>query len=263
MSGNTLRGVVKNGIRLSYSKNPLGVRTPTSAGGNNGGPTLQQQQQLIQTLHHAQYQQQQQQQQQGPSMMQQHYPQAPPPSSASSNGQDTFHSHPRLGDDFAGHHPSQQHRVQLPTSILRRDSALSPTYASSLAQTQAQAFGANPNNNNGGNSSSSGNALPNGGGGGYFSSPPPRFYTTSPPGMTSTPLTGASNAFVPRSSAAMANGIFGTGYSAAFSPFGVPFASGGTGGGESGFGGGHPQQHIPGEQQHQHQQQQQHQQSDE
>ncbi|KAF9057865.1 hypothetical protein BJ165DRAFT_1312047, partial [Panaeolus papilionaceus] len=26
MTGNTLRGVVKNGIRLSYSKNPLGVR---------------------------------------------------------------------------------------------------------------------------------------------------------------------------------------------------------------------------------------------
>ncbi|CAA7258581.1 unnamed protein product [Cyclocybe aegerita] len=54
MSGNTLRGAVKNGIRLSYSKNPLGVRTPTSAGSGNGGPTLQQQQQLMQTLsnHH-------------------------------------------------------------------------------------------------------------------------------------------------------------------------------------------------------------------
>lgn len=41
--GNTLNGLIKGGIRLSYSKNPLGVRTPTSAGGN--GPTLQQQQQ--------------------------------------------------------------------------------------------------------------------------------------------------------------------------------------------------------------------------
>jgi len=254
MSGNTLRGVVKNGIRLSYSKNPLGVRTPTSAGGSNGGPTLLQQQQLVQTLHHAQFQQQQQ--QQGPSMMQ-HYSQPPPPSSVSSTGQDAFHSHPRL-DDFAGHHPSHHHRVQVPTSILRRDSALSPTFASSLSQTQAQGFGAGPNNNNG---SSSNNALPNGGNGGYFPSPPPRFYTTSPPGMTSTPLTGASSAFVPRSSAAMANGIFGAGYSTAFSPFGVPFTSGGTGGGESGFGGGHPQ-HIPGEQLHQQQQQHQQQSDD-
>ncbi|KAG5648780.1 hypothetical protein DXG03_000129 [Asterophora parasitica] len=41
--GNTLKGLVKGGIRLSYSKNPLGVRTPTSAG---NGPSLQQQQQM-------------------------------------------------------------------------------------------------------------------------------------------------------------------------------------------------------------------------
>lgn len=42
--GNTLNGLIKSGgIRLSYSKNPLGVRTPTSAASN--GPTLQQQQQ--------------------------------------------------------------------------------------------------------------------------------------------------------------------------------------------------------------------------
>ncbi|CDO73839.1 hypothetical protein BN946_scf185015.g168, partial [Trametes cinnabarina] len=41
--GDTLNGLVRNGgIRLSYSKNPLGVRTPNS-GGN--GPSLQQQQQ--------------------------------------------------------------------------------------------------------------------------------------------------------------------------------------------------------------------------
>ncbi|KAG6905756.1 hypothetical protein DXG01_000856 [Tephrocybe rancida] len=32
--GDTLKGLVKGGIRLSYSKNPLGVRTPTSAGSN-------------------------------------------------------------------------------------------------------------------------------------------------------------------------------------------------------------------------------------
>ncbi|KAG6861856.1 hypothetical protein C0995_011153 [Termitomyces sp. Mi166 len=40
--GDTLKGLVKGGIRLSYSKNPLGVRTPTSAASN--GPSLQQQQ---------------------------------------------------------------------------------------------------------------------------------------------------------------------------------------------------------------------------
>ncbi|KAI0737678.1 hypothetical protein C8Q80DRAFT_1125167 [Daedaleopsis nitida] len=41
--GDSLNGLVRNGgIRLSYSKNPLGVRTPNS-GGN--GPSLQQQQQ--------------------------------------------------------------------------------------------------------------------------------------------------------------------------------------------------------------------------
>ncbi|KZT06520.1 uncharacterized protein LAESUDRAFT_736936 [Laetiporus sulphureus 93-53] len=41
--GNTLNGLVKGGgIRLSYSKNPLGVRTPT--GGANSGSSLQHQQ---------------------------------------------------------------------------------------------------------------------------------------------------------------------------------------------------------------------------
>ncbi|KAI0371514.1 hypothetical protein BV20DRAFT_941842 [Pilatotrama ljubarskyi] len=41
--GDTLSGLVRNGgIRLSYSKNPLGVRTPNSGG---SGPSLQQQQQ--------------------------------------------------------------------------------------------------------------------------------------------------------------------------------------------------------------------------
>ncbi|KAJ4479136.1 hypothetical protein J3R30DRAFT_3702205 [Lentinula aciculospora] len=40
--GNTLNGLVKGGgIRLSYSKNPLGIRTPTSA--NGSGPGYQQQ----------------------------------------------------------------------------------------------------------------------------------------------------------------------------------------------------------------------------
>lgn len=44
LQGNTLNGLVKGGgIRLSYSKNPLGVRTPTSATTNG---MLQQQQAL-------------------------------------------------------------------------------------------------------------------------------------------------------------------------------------------------------------------------
>ncbi|KAI3601404.1 rna binding protein [Moniliophthora roreri] len=43
LSGHTLNGLVKGqGIRLSYSRNPLGVRTPTS--GTAPGPMLQQQQ---------------------------------------------------------------------------------------------------------------------------------------------------------------------------------------------------------------------------
>ncbi|KAF8969369.1 hypothetical protein BDZ97DRAFT_1915328 [Flammula alnicola] len=268
MSGNTLRGAVKNGIRLSYSKNPLGVRTPTSAGGSNsGGPTLLQQQQLMQTLsNHHQYQQH------GQHGHQQQQP--PPPSSAGSGSgssvtaqQDSFQS--RLADDY--------HR--LPTSILRRDSVLSPPATASLAQAQAAYMGAGSGSGGGGNSNS------------FFSSPPPRFYGSSP----GTQLTGASSAFVPRSAAAAAaavanggNGLGGMGMfssngvgvgvggyagssSAGFSPFGMSFASGS---GESPFAPPpsshlhHPslvQQHsIPdGQQQHpQHQHQQQHQQSD-
>ncbi|KAJ3546198.1 hypothetical protein NMY22_g2145 [Coprinellus aureogranulatus] len=48
--GNTLNGLVKHGgIRLSYSKNPLGVRTPTSATSPTAG-SLQEQQQAMQAL---------------------------------------------------------------------------------------------------------------------------------------------------------------------------------------------------------------------
>ncbi|KAH9482348.1 Cell wall integrity protein scw1 [Psilocybe cubensis] len=214
MSGNTLGGIVKNGIRLSFSKNPLGVRTPTSAGGNNGGPTLQQQQQLVQTLsnhnhgsnnhnghplHHHQFnhnqQHQPQQQQMGP----------PPPSGSS----ETFQA--RLGEESQQQQPPQQHR--LPPGILRRDSTLSPTTMSSLAQAQAQS----PSYMNGNGSANS-----------FFSSPPPRFYTTSPPGLSfggggsgssSTPLTGASSAFIPRA-AQSATAAAGAG-AGGFSPFGI------------------------------------------
>ncbi|GBE80115.1 hypothetical protein SCP_0213180 [Sparassis crispa] len=46
LSGHTLNGLVKSGgIRLSYSKNPLGVRTPTSS--TNASSLQQQQQQII------------------------------------------------------------------------------------------------------------------------------------------------------------------------------------------------------------------------
>jgi len=53
LHGNTLKGLVKGGgIRLSYSKNPLGVRTPTSA--SSSGSALQQQQlQNMQAVHTA------------------------------------------------------------------------------------------------------------------------------------------------------------------------------------------------------------------
>jgi len=37
MYGHTLNGLIKNGIRLSYSKNPLGVRSPSMSNGNGVG----------------------------------------------------------------------------------------------------------------------------------------------------------------------------------------------------------------------------------
>lgn len=46
--GHQLSGLVKGGIRLSYSKNPLGVRTPTNA--VNGGGLQQQQHTAQQTF---------------------------------------------------------------------------------------------------------------------------------------------------------------------------------------------------------------------
>lgn len=38
MYGHTLNGLIKNGIRLSYSKNPLGVRSPSLSNGSVGPP---------------------------------------------------------------------------------------------------------------------------------------------------------------------------------------------------------------------------------
>lgn len=210
LSGNTLRGAVKNGIRLSYSKNPLGVRTPTSAGGNAGGPTLQQQQQLVQTLHH-------------------HHQQF--------GTGDGVLGHPRVDDYGAtatSHRVQQQTQVQ--SAIPRRDTNSS---TSSLPQGQHQSFVGGSNNNNHNS---------------FLSSPPPRFYSTSPgsgmaygpptmataasvaPASSSTPLSGASTAFVPRAN----GGIFGGGHNQghahvgnngswlssppSFSPFGMALA---------------------------------------
>ena len=177
LSGNTLRGAVKNGIRLSYSKNPLGVRTPTSA--DTGGPTLQQQQQqLVQTLHnhHVNHHQQ------------------------FGNG-DGGLGHPRMDEYGAA---MSSHRVQQRTQTQpRRDTT-------SLTQGQPQSFVGGSNNDI--NSQNS-----------FLFSPPPRFYSTSPgsgvgygpPTTTtavaaaptsSTPLSGASSAFIPRANGGMFGG---------------------------------------------------------
>jgi len=213
MSGHTLGGAVKNGIRLSYSKNPLGVRTPTSAGGNTGGPTLQQQQQLMQTLsnHHAQFQRH------------------------GGTGSDSFQT--RLADEFAngGGLPQHQRGVVSPPAILRRDSTMSP-----ISLQGPQTFG-NVNNTNS-----------------FLSSPPPRFYSTSPGGMTfasSTPLTSASSAFIPRSAANGVGGMFGgnNGTYGGSQPSFAPFAT--FPGAENQFAHPPPQHHhyqhsIPNEQQH-------------
>ncbi|KAF8806278.1 hypothetical protein BYT27DRAFT_7257679 [Phlegmacium glaucopus] len=219
LSGNTLRGAVKNGIRLSYSKNPLGVRTPTSAGSSAGGPTLQQQQQLIQTLHNHNHNHQ-------------------------FGSGDGGLGHSRV-DDY-GATATSSHRVQQQTQPLPRRDTTSST--SSLGQGQLQSFiGGNSNNNS------------------FLSSPPPRFYTTSPgsgmaygpptttaPTSSSTPLSGASSAFIPRAN----GGMFGQGHGhigsngpwlsspPSFSPFGMALA------GES-----YQSHMIPGD----HHQQQQHQ----
>jgi hypothetical protein len=181
LSGNTLRGAVKNGIRLSYSKNPLGVRTPTSA--DTGGPTLQQQQQqLVQTLHNHHLNHHQQ-----------------------FGSGDVGLGHPRM-DDYGAATPS--HRVQQQTQTQpRRDT----TSSTSLNQGHLQSFIGGSNNNVNNHNS-------------FLFSPPPRFYSTSPgsgmaygppttsttavaaaPTSSSTPLSGASSAFIPRAN----GGLFG------------------------------------------------------
>ena len=209
LSGNTLRGAVKNGIRLSYSKNPLGVRTPTSAGGNAGGPTLQQQQQLMQTLHNHHLNHHQQ-----------------------FGSGDGGLGHPRVDDYGAAvtssHRVQQQSQSQL--TVPRRDTTSS---TSPLAQGQLQSFISGSTNNNHLNS--------------FLASPPPRFYSASPgSGMgygpptttttttttapaaapsSSTPLSGASSAFIPRANGGMfgAQGQANVGNNGSWPPSFAPF----------------------------------------
>ena len=207
LSGNTLRGAVKNGIRLSYSKNPLGVRTPTSA--DTGGPTLQQQQQLVQTLHNHHLNHHQQ------------------------FGSGEGLGHPRM-DDYGAATPSHHGQQQTQTQS-RRDT----TSSTSLNHGQLQSYIGGSNNNINNHNS-------------FLFSPPPRFYSTSPgsgmgygplttttavataPTSSSTPLSGASSAFIPRAN----GGVFGGGQGHApvgtngswahsppsFSPFGIVLA---------------------------------------
>ncbi|KAF9464814.1 hypothetical protein BDZ94DRAFT_1281733 [Collybia nuda] len=171
--GNNLKGLVKGGIRLSYSKNPLGVRTPTSAGSN--GPSLQQQQ--LQSNNNSS-------------------------SNVSVNNTNPSYSfvsefQPRFSED-------QAPRAKM---ILRRDMVIT-------SPPPQGAHGLPPS------------FPPN-----FLASPPPRFYTSSPSASTafgatsaSTPLTGTSNAYMPRSSGSM--NLYGfnmspTANTSTFSPFGL------------------------------------------
>lgn len=194
---------MKNGIRLSYSKNPLGVRAPPATGATPTSAPCQSQS-LMYSL----------------SNQHQH------PSFSHGGNNDILQS--RLSDEFisgSGQHQQQhhQHRGGLPQtpSVLRR------------AESASQG-GHYPSFGVGGGSAANT----------FLSSPPPRFYSTSPGSMSfasavSTPLTGASNTFVPRSMAASAanasgmgmlggsgnhqqeSGTFVSSRPGSFSPFGV------------------------------------------
>jgi hypothetical protein len=169
--GNDLKGLVKGGIRLSYSKNPLGVRTPTSATSNS---SLQQQ--LLQNGNNNN-------------------------NMTSNNG-----SYPStLAPEFQPRQPEEQQ----PRVILRRDPPVTSPSLPSAHHSMGQSFNSNF----------------------LASPPPPRFSSPSASasfGTSSGPtLTGASNAFVPRSAGTMNMTMFGYGVpssssqpSSTFSPFG-------------------------------------------
>lgn len=228
LSGNTLRGAVKNGIRLSYSKNPLGVRTPTSAGCNVGGPTLQQQQQLVQTLHNHHHNHNQQ------------------------FGSDGALGHPRV-DDYTSHRVQQQTQTQ--PAISRRDTTSS---TSSLTQGQLQSFvgGSNSSHNSFLSSPPPRFYSASPGSGVAYGLPATTTTTTAAAAPTSSStLSGASSAFIPRANGGMfggggqSHGHIGSNASwlaspSSFSPFGMALA------GES-----YQSHMIPGDH-HQHQQQQ-------
>lgn len=204
LSGNTLGGLVKNGIRLSYSKNPLGVRGSTHVANGSQHHQLQSFSHTFSNPHSASFQQQH-------------------------SGGDGLQA--RLPDEYTGggvgQHQHHRGGAPQPPSILRRGESMITTQVPSFHQSfGVGAGGGNSNQNN------------------FLSSPPPRFYSTSPGGMSfasalSTPLTSASSAFVPRSMAATATSAGGSGaspggqhHNGAFassppnlSPFGVTFAN--------------------------------------
>lgn len=181
---------MKNGIRLSYSKNPLGVRGSTHVANGSQHHQPQSFSQSFSSPHTASFQQQ--------------HP--------AGDG-----LQPRLPDEYigGGGQHLQQHRggAPQPPSIIRRGESMIATQGAPLHH---QSFGVTVGN---------GNNNPNT----FLSSPPPRFYSTSPGGVSftsslSTPLTSASSAFVPRSMAAAAASAGGSGPSSGQHPSG-PFTT--------------------------------------
>lgn len=174
--GNNLKGLVKGGIRLSYSKNPLGVRTPTSAGSN--GPSLQQQQ--LQSNNN------------------------------SSTNVSVSNSNTSYPSTFAPEFQPRFTEEQAPRAkmILRRDMVIASPPLPQGTHGIPPSFPPN-----------------------FLASPPPRFYSSSPSTSTafgttsgSTPLTGTSSAFMPRSAGGM--NLYGfnlspTTNTSTFSPFGL------------------------------------------
>ena len=154
--GNNLKGLVKGGIRLSYSKNPLGVRTLTSSGSNG---TSVQHQQLQSGI----------------------------------NNSVNPYSVP-FPPEFQPAFTDEQHR----SLTGHHDTAVS-TSPMSAGQPFMGDFAA-------------------------ASSPPPRFFSASPSGfatsISSAPLTGLANAFIPRYGYGLS--ASGGGHaSSTFSPFGL------------------------------------------
>ncbi len=195
---------MKNGIRLSYSKNPLGVRGSTHVANGSQHHQPQSFSHSFSSPHSASFQQQYH----------------------GGDGLQARHADEYIGGGGGQHH-QQHHRggaPQLPLILRRGESMMS-----SQGTPHHQSFGVGTGNTNNNPNT-------------FLSSPPPRFYSTSPGGVSfastlSTPLTSSSSAFVPRSMAATAggsggvaagnphhNGVF-AGSPPNLSPYGVSFAS--------------------------------------